>query len=411
MKRVYSYQFTVHRRRETVNRELSTVNHHGQILVIAIIFLAVVLVLSATLFERVAGFLRFGANTILREQATVLAEAGVERALWQLNQTAGAYSGETNTRLGSTGSFTVTITNKTASLKTITATGYVPDTTNAQAKRTIKVDAYIGAEQIAFNYATQTDIGGLEMNSNATINGNAYTNGNIVGTSNSRINGDAFASGTISSPDPTITGTTNPSASPKPLPEFDAQYWKDQANINNDPYIGNLTFNAGSYDLGPKKIQGNLTLNSNAWLTIHGPIHVTGNFTMNSNTRLYIDESFGSSGTVVVVDGTIQLNSNAEVFATSATPKGYILLASSKSPPGNSIELNSNAKAGVLYTLSGNLQINSNAQVVALAANKLLLNSNATLNYDQGLASAQFSGGPGGSWQIKKGTYRFTSSP
>lgn len=383
----------------------------GQILVVAIIFLAVFLVLAASLFARTAGFLRFGAISVQKEQATNVAEAGIDKALWQLNQTAGSYSGETDTALGTTGTFTVSVVDRGQNLKTVTSTGAIPNATNPRAKQTIKVDVLISTEQIAFNYATQTDNGGLEMNSNAVINGNAYTNGNIVGTSNSRINGDAFAAGTISSPDPTITGTTSPGASPQPLPQFDAQYWKDQANINNDPYIGNLIYNAGSHDLEPKKIQGSLTLNSNAWLTIHGPIHVTGNFTMNSNTRLYIDESFGSSGTVVVVDGTIQLNSNAEVFATSATPKGYILLASTKSPPGNSIELNSNAKAGVLYALLGNLQINSNGQVVALATNKLILNSNATLNYDQGLASAQFSGGPGGSWQIKKGTYRFTSSP
>lgn len=382
----------------------------GQILVIAIIFLAVVLILSASLFERVAGFLRFGANTTLREQATTLAEAGVEKALWQLNQTTGAYSGEANTALGTTGTFTVTITNKAASLKTITATGHVPDSTNPRAKRTIKVDALIGTEQIAFNYATQTDTGGLEINSNATINGNAYTNGNITGASNSHINGDAFAVGTISSPNPTITGTTNPGAEPKPLPTFDQDYWKNQANINNDPYMGNLEYNAGSHDLGPKKIEGNLTLNSNAWVTLHGPVHVTGNFSMHSNTRLYLDEAFGSTGTVVVVDGLIQLNSNAQVFSTTANPKGYIILASTKTS-GTGIELNSNAKAGILYALSSDLLINSNGNVVALAAKKLIMNSNATLNYDEGLASAQFSGGPGGSWQIKKGTYRFTSSP
>jgi len=54
------------------------------------------------------------------------------------------------------------------------------------------------------------------------------------------------------------------------------------------------------------------------------------------------------------------------------------------------------------------LQINSNGTIVAMAANKLVLNSNATLTYDEGLASAQFSGGPGGSWQIRKGSYQYT---
>src|SRR3990170_7829049 len=72
----------------------------GQMMIIAIIFLAVVLVISAALFTSVAGFLRFGSNSILREQATNLAEAGIDRAIWKLNETAGSYTGETNTPLG-----------------------------------------------------------------------------------------------------------------------------------------------------------------------------------------------------------------------------------------------------------------------------------------------------------------------
>src|SRR3989344_7694138 len=383
----------------------------GQMLILGLIFLMVVLILSATLFARVANFLRFGSNSILREQATNLAEAGVDNAIWQLNKTAGScpfpYCGSEQV-LGTTGSFIVTIQDKTSSLKTITSTGYIPNSTTPRAKRTIKTDVLITAEQISFHYATQTDTGGLEINGTSIINGNVYTNGNIFGYSNSLINGDAFAAGTISSPDPTITGSPNPGATPKLLPEFDAQYWKNLANINNDPYIGDLEYNSGTHDLGPKKIQGNLTLNSSAWLTLHGPIHVTGNFAINSNTHLYLDEAFGSNGTVVIVEGTIQLNSNAEVFSTSANPKGYIILASTKSPPDNAIELNSNAKAGILYALSGNLQLNSNGEVVALAANKLILNSNATLTYDEGLADAQFSSGPGGSWGIRKGSDQYT---
>ena len=381
----------------------------GFVLLLGIIAITAIVILSASQFERVANFVRFGNNKVLQGQAISLAEAGVDYALWQLNENAGDwYDSDGEVNVGTSGTFFVTVTDATANIKNVVATGYIPNSTNPRKQVTVKTQVVIDNQTIAFNYAAQTDLGGVEMYSNAVVNGNVYTNGNITGFSNSRINGEAWAAGTISSPDPTITvPPPHPNQATKDLPTFVAQYWKDAANINNDPYIGNLEYNSGSHNLGPRKIEGNLTLNSNSWVTLQGPVHVTGNFAMNSNTRLYLDESFGTTGTVVIVDGTIQLNSNAEVFSTSATPKGYIILAST-STSSTAIELNSNAKAGVLYALSGTLQINSNGTIVAMAANKLVLNSNATLTYDEGLASAQFSGGPGGSWQIRKGSYQYT---
>src|SRR3990167_4752055 len=126
----------------------------GQILIIAIIFLAVILVLSAALFTSVAGFLRFGSNSILREQATNLAEAGVDKAIWQLNENPSGYSGETNTSLGTTGTFTVTIEDKSAT-KEITSTGYVPNVNAPRAKRTIKVKATVTTTSVSFRYGVQ----------------------------------------------------------------------------------------------------------------------------------------------------------------------------------------------------------------------------------------------------------------
>ena len=60
----------------------------------------------------------------------------------------------------------------------------------------------------------------------------------------------------------------------------------------------------------------------------------------------------------------------------------------------------------VFYALEGGTQLSQTANVNALVTNQLTMQNQAVLNYDTGLASAQFSTGPGGSWQIKKGTYR-----
>ncbi len=393
----------------------------GQILVIAIIFLAVVMVLSASLFQRVAGFLRFGANTTLREQATVAAEAGVERALWQLNQTAGGYSGETNTAIGSTATFTVTITNKASSLKTITSTGYIPDGTNPKAKRTIKVDALISAESISFRYAVQVGTGGITMSNSATVNGSVYSNKpdgatkSIQGYNSSVITGDAWAVGTISTPDPWVQGVKHENQPASQMPTIDYQYWKDTAaaggttDCSVTPTACNLS-GLGSATIGPQKYLGNLTISNSRIVTMQGPVYVTGNFSISNSAQLNLDNSFGSAGTVLIVDGTINVSNTGLFNPTNANPKGYILVVSTSTAP-NAVAISNQGATAVFYALEGGAQLANTAQVSALVANTLTMQNSATLNYDSGLASAQFSSGPGGSWQIKKGTYRFTSGP
>src|SRR3989338_8158736 len=177
----------------------------GESLLIGIILLTVLLILAAALFSRVAGFLRFGSNTILREQALYLAEAGLEKAIWQLNETAGNYTGETNTFLpgqpDNLGQFTVSVTTINPALKTITSTGCVPKCASPLAKVTVKSDAKIGSTTIAFSYAAQTGDGGITMYQNSEIDGTAYSNGNIskgIGSGGQVIEGDARAVGTIS---------------------------------------------------------------------------------------------------------------------------------------------------------------------------------------------------------------------
>src|SRR3989344_8983039 len=94
----------------------------GQILILAIVFMAVVLILSASLFGNVSTFLRLGARSIAREQASTMAEAGLDYTIWQLNTTAGSFTPPlTETKIGVSGSFIATIANKSSLLKTATS--------------------------------------------------------------------------------------------------------------------------------------------------------------------------------------------------------------------------------------------------------------------------------------------------
>jgi len=403
-----------------MNHKRLTNYNRGQMMIIAIIFLTVFLILSTGIFSRVTSFIAFGFNTILKEQAISVAEAGIDYAVWQLNQTAGGYTGSTDVAVGSTGTFNVAITNKTSSLKTITATAYVPNSTKPRAKRIIKVDVSINNTIIAFNYAVQIGTGGVTMG-DSTINGTVYSNKtgvSIQGSGTALIKGDAYAAGSITSPRPTVTGSQYTNASPVPLPTVDYQYWKTQANGSNDPATcpaGSCTTctptcNITTTTIGPQKYVGNVSFSNSAPITMNGPVYVTGNVSLFQSARITLNNSFGSNGTVFIADGTFSIIDNALLLPTSANPKGYIMVVTT-STSNQGITVGNQGVSAIFYALDGGVDIQNNTQVTALVAKQLTMSNNGSLTYDQGLANASFSGGPGGSWQIKKGTYRFTNSP
>ena len=134
-------------------------------MIIALVFLAVVLIIASSLFTRVADFIRFGSNSVQNEQAIELADAGIDYATQRLNDLAGAYPNQlgegTDSQTLSTGEVVNTVENKSQNLRTITSTGYIPNSTSPRAKRTVKVDVVIDSQQISFRYAVQVNEGGI----------------------------------------------------------------------------------------------------------------------------------------------------------------------------------------------------------------------------------------------------------
>lgn len=389
----------------------------GQILIIGIFFMAIILILSAALFSRVANYVRFGSNNIMRDQANALAEAGIERTLWKLNTTAGAcdISCTQETVIGTTGTFEVTIINKSGSLKTITATGYIPNKASPRVKKTIKTDVILSSQQISFRYAVQVGTGGVNMANSSTIIGSVYSNktgaGSITGSGTSEIQGDAYAVGTITTPDPNVTGVKRENQEPSEMPTFDYQQWIDTATNGGTTTCSPTCSITNDATIGPRKYDGNLEITNNAVVTVLGAIYVTGNLSVTQGgTQMNLDESFGSNGTVLVVDGTVSISQGGTFNPTSANPKGYILLGSRSTSP-SAISLSNQGVNAIMYALDGGAELSQSAQVTSLVANSLSLSQSASLTYNQGLASSEFTTGPGASWIIKKGTYRYTSSP
>lgn len=117
---------------------------NGQMLIIGILFLAILLIFSTTIFTKVKYFINFGANATYREQARHVAEAGIDYATREINNTpAPGYTGTppgTFVDVGSAGNFEVQVDSASSNLKTITVTGYAPKTPGHKAKTKIRID-------------------------------------------------------------------------------------------------------------------------------------------------------------------------------------------------------------------------------------------------------------------------------
>ena len=175
----------------------------GQTIIIATVFIAALLVLSLSIVNRGANVSQENRLVNQKISARALAEAGVEKAIYCLNQNVGTncggtfgvnYVGESDIPLND-GEFTTTITTISGNTKSITSTGYIPNSSNPKNTVAIKTQATINAETVTFNYGVQNGIGGLEMYNSSKIIGNIYSNGSIIGHNSAEITGDATVAG------------------------------------------------------------------------------------------------------------------------------------------------------------------------------------------------------------------------
>lgn len=183
-------------------------NKRGYVLIFVLIFFGIFMVLSSSLVSYSSITARNEKSTVRKEQALAIAEAGIEKAVYELNQNA-SFAGESNVALGA-GTFTTTITSVNGNTKRITSTAYIPNSASPLATRAIKADVSINNQVVSFRYGVQVGSGGFTLNGGAQVNGSIYSNGNITATNGSTITGSAIAANLIA--------TTTDQANDAPTP-------------------------------------------------------------------------------------------------------------------------------------------------------------------------------------------------
>lgn len=419
-------------------------------IVTAVVVTLALLLLNNTLMTRKAG------KTLEQDFLAIqIAEAGIDKALYCLNETTGtdcggsyglSYSGETDITIGN-GSFNTTVS-VSGSSGTITSVG-----TSLGGRRVTlatSVTTVPPSDEMDFSYALQSGTGGANLENNSSIAGTIYSNGDIdcQGT-NAVIDGDAYVTrpnGFIdgcqinyhayadyildsdvdgdayydNDPDG-IAGSTvlgnaysgQPTPVVRGLPAMDIDFWRDSA-VAGGTYTGEY-HPADDSTIGPLKIDGDLVFDINVTVTLMGPLWVTGNIITNNNVTIQLDPAFGADSTLILaddpdnIDGKISLQANVAILG-SGNPMSHILFTSTSTSMDETdaaINVLNNASGAIFYALNGVLRLHNNAEAKSLVGSRLWIDQNAVVTYiENELSDLIFSISPGGSWRVAKGTWR-----
>ncbi len=200
-----------------------------------------------------------------------------------------------------------------------------------------------------------------------------------------------------------ITPPTDPGPINMPISDSLIQGWKDNASLG-EPLEGDQTINQNT-SLGPKKINGNLTVGNGETLTVTGTIYVTGDILFDNNSIINLDASYGSSSGVIIADGNITMN-NGSIFS-GAGEGSYLLLISTKNDTLNAaVDVNNADVSAIVYAPYGIIDIHNNATLVEMCAWKIHANQRVVLDYKSGMADINFSSGPTGGWSELKGYWQ-----
>lgn len=241
----------------------------------------------------------------------------------------------------------------------------------------------------AFMGSPPTVAQGLTIN--GTVRANTIISNNVSGNAYFQTNSGSSVAGT------SYPGSADSPQRDLPITNANIIDFQNQA-ASGTTYTGNYTVtNGASATLGPIKIIGDLNVSNNADIMLNGTVWVTGTINLSNNVEVRLAPGYGATSGTIVSDGPINISNNADFYGSGQTNSFLLLLTSSASSAA--INNANNAASIILAAPNGTIVISNNGGANALAANRLELSNNASINYLSGLADVNFSAGPGGSFQ------------
>ncbi|MBI2607903.1 MAG: hypothetical protein HYW51_03705 [Candidatus Doudnabacteria bacterium] len=276
-----------------------------------------------------------------------------------------------------------------------------------------KIDGMEVDENAMSHFLEDSSVGG-STNSFGLLR--STVGGNVVATtiSNCTVGGNATfdtkASCTIggSQTTPNPDDFIDPEAIGLPITDDQINVWEAEATAGG--VIGSQVIN-GTVSLGPIKINGDLEVINFGRLTVTGTIWVTGKVTFSNSAIVQLAPSFGSTSGIILAgieestsQGFIDIKNSAQILG-SGTAGSYLMLVSQRVDE-TAIKLTNSAQVSILYAPFGEIEITNSANLKEVVAYQLDINNSAVVTYETGLASANFSSGPAGGWEILDQTWQ-----
>lgn len=431
----------------------SRAHHRGYVILLALIVGAVVMTTSVAFLNYYGSAVGAVRVATASAQALALAEAGIDKAVYELNQN-GSYAGESGTVLGN-GTFTISATAVDGNTKRITATGFVPNSTNPRATKVVQTSVSIDTEVVSFSFGVQAGDGGILLENNASVRGNVYANGPVTGQNsnivhgavisagpsglingvhatssgyahtiqNATINGDAYFQSISNT---TVGGTEYPGSTDQattslPIPDALIEEWKAAAlagGAHTSPCPYEIST---SVTLGPKKIDCDFSIKgNNITVTLGGPLWIKGNVNIENSPTIEIPASQSGRSIPIVVDdpsnrlmgSKVELE-NSAVFEGSGDNSHILLVSQNNSAEsgGSTVAIDvKNTVSGdlLVYAGHGEIVLQNNINLREVTAWRIKAKNFSEIVYKTGLGNTLFPSGPGGSWTVVPGTYAIT---
>jgi hypothetical protein len=418
---------------------------NGQALLIAVFFFVVVsaLVVAAISVPLLRGVNRAGAYTT-SIKSFYAGESGAEDVVYRL-KVGKRVSAAENVPLGDQ---VIAVDNNDigAGNREVIAEGSIDNRV-----RKVRYVLRVG-EGATFSFGVQTDTGGIIMENSSSINGNAFSNGTIVGSGNNLVNGDAisagagglmrgihttgagyahsiedstidgdayyFSSDTISNT--TVGGVSYPDSADQatsslPITDEQIETWKTDAEsggVTPCPEGQTEIVINTSQTIGPHKFACNLTIKNNPTITLAGAVWIEGNMTLENNVSYVVDPALEGESIPIVADNPLNRETSSQIdfrnsgFFDGAGQGSYIVLISQNESAENggsnyAIRVTNGASGDVLvYAGHGEILLQNNIDLKEVTAYQVRLQNSAEVTYESGLANLLFTSGPSGGFHL-----------
>ncbi len=370
----------------------------GSVLVIALLVTVMLLILTMPFLTKLSGAYRLTENTYRSFAALNLAEAGLERAIWELNYgDISLWDGDDLLRSCSlpsvqapggrvVGDILITVAGPTGDNPVVEATGLIDLSEDVFLTKTTRVVLKKEGGTPLFNvgiFAHES----ITLASNLNIEGDVGVNGTHPGAltieSNSVVSGDAFCG---PGGDPFVAINLNGSAQVLGQ-QFAAAETKEFPTVSLPEgmnYKGELYAQGNLVDITESGEYASFMLETGAVAEITGDVTllVTGLFSLGSNTELRIAEG---GHLTLFLSGSLYLDSNCSVNNSLEDPTRLIILGADSMT--GTINFESNTPFyGAVYIPQADLVFSSNIDFHGSAIGKsMVLNSNVDLTYAQEL--------------------------